>query len=210
MEWAKTTLQPPQKKATTTYYNHLKNIYNHSQRIEYHLKQAIIHSLTHTILYDVSYPLNRGFDVAWLHGSSIKHGCLRPLGFSPDNLRSSLRTSQQLLQGLPWVLRPSTCRERTLPVHDSWFMTFVWVHDSWFMTFVWHDLSGWSLLLKFSKIKNAGQKKFKDFQGPGMKGRDFQRLSRVFKGFKTRTNPVCSMTMAIECLIAIAIGFSSG
>ena len=34
------------------------------------------------------------------------------------------------------------------------------------------------------------RKKFKDFQGPGMKSRDFQGLSRVFK---THTNPVNSI-----------------
>ena len=37
-------LQPPTttSKISKTTCNHLKNIYNHSQRIEYHLKQAII------------------------------------------------------------------------------------------------------------------------------------------------------------------------
>ena len=37
-------------------------------------------TLTLTILYDVSYPLNRGSDVAWPFPFSIKHSCLRPLG----------------------------------------------------------------------------------------------------------------------------------
>ena len=34
------------------------------------------------------------------------------------------------------------------------------------------------LLLKFSKIENGDQEKFKDFQGPGMNSRDFGGLSK--------------------------------
>ena len=33
-------------------------------------------------------------------------------------------------------------------------------------------------------MKNAGQKKFKAFQGPGMKSRDFQGLENVLSKFK--------------------------
>ena len=40
-----------------------------------------------------------------------------------------------------------------------------------------HDLSTWSFLLKFAKIKNAGQKKYKDFQG-------LKNVLSKFKGFE--------------------------
>ena len=70
---------------------------------------SALHSLSLSlslILYDDSYPLNRRSDIAWPFPFSVKRGCLRPLGFSPDNWRSTVRTSHQLFCGLPRVLWP--------------------------------------------------------------------------------------------------------
>ena len=80
---------------------------------------------------------------------------------------------------------------------SSFFVTYMRENNVCLYDMTWvADYFHWS----FQRLKMRVRKKFKDFQGPGMKSRDFQGFSRPWKCtlkiqgfsrlFKTHTNPV--------------------
>ena len=80
-----------------------------------------------SIRKSVSDPLWCRSDSAWMSWLSIKHSYMHPrflvqIVWGP----LSSRTSHQLLRGLPWVLKPLTCREQTLLIHDS--LRWTWLN----------------------------------------------------------------------------------